>query len=94
MPRARKDLREIRKRIAADAPLRAGEFVQRLRGSTQVLRQFPLIGEVVEEFGNPAIRQIFFGDYRIIYRYREPPVEILMVVHGAKLLHKSDIESK
>jgi plasmid stabilization system protein ParE len=41
---------------------------------------------VVEEWQDPRIREILYGNYRIIHRVRENKVEIMIVRHGAQLL--------
>lgn len=48
---------------------------------------------MVEDFNDPEIREIVFGNFRIIYRYQRKVVEILTVRHGARLLGIEDLES-
>ena len=87
---AREDLRAIRNYIARDAPFTAAMFVQRLRSAADRLRKFPESGHEVPEIPNAEIREVVFGQYRIIYRFREGLVEILNVFHGARLFEESD----
>lgn len=47
-----------------------------------MLRDFPEIGAVVEEFQIDSIREIVFRDYRILYDYDGTRVAIRMVIHG------------
>ncbi len=42
------------------------------------------------EFGNPHVRDMFFGMYRIIYRVGKESVDILTVFHSARLLDSLD----
>jgi plasmid stabilization system protein ParE len=65
---ARRDLQDIVRYISFDAPDRAIELGQFLVSKTKSLGQFPEIGRVVPEFGNPAIREIVVRSYRVIYR--------------------------
>ena len=44
---------------------------------------------MVEEWQDPSIREIVYGNYRVIHRVRENVVEILTVIHGARLLEES-----
>jgi toxin ParE1/3/4 len=90
-PQAQEDLREIRDFIARDAPITAASYVRRLSESVNRLRTFPEGGSVVPEVGDATIREIFFGQYRIIYRVGERRVEILTVYHSARLLDGSDL---
>lgn len=83
---ARDDLRRIGDRIAAEGnPKNAREFVSQLRRSVNVLRRFPEAGSLLTE-KRPDLREIYHDDYRLIYRYRGGRVDMLMVVHGAKLV--------
>ena len=54
--------------------------------AVEALEDFPLSGRIVPEFGRDDIREVFHGDYRIIYRVRRGQVEILSVRHGHFLL--------
>jgi plasmid stabilization system protein ParE len=65
-PQSQEDLREIYEFIARDAPITAEAFVRRLRLTVGRLRQFPEAGAIVTELGNPNIREVFQGVYRII----------------------------
>src|SRR5262245_50376763 len=81
------DLLEIRAHIAKDQPPTAARFVKRLRKSVDRLRYFPEMGWVIAEAKMPTIREIVFGDVRIVYHYAGDRVTILTVRHGARLLH-------
>ena len=61
-------------------------FLDRITGRTQQLSLAPQSGQTVPEYGVPEIRELIEGPYRIIYRTREEVVEVLAVVHGARLL--------
>ena len=87
---SREDLREIRKFIARDAPNTAASFVRRLRSSVDRLRVFPESGQVVPEVGDPKIREVIYGAYRIIYELGSNRVEILTVFHSARLLDETE----
>jgi plasmid stabilization system protein ParE len=84
------DLREIRKFIASDAPDTATAYIRRLRKSVNRLRSFPDAGVVVTEAANSRIREIYFGQYRIIYEITPSRIEILTVYHGARLLDETE----
>ena len=43
-------------------------FTTTLISKVKSLEQFPEIGRVVPEFGNPVIREIVVRSYRVIYR--------------------------
>ena len=73
---ARNDLKSIKAFIGRDAPLTATAYVRRLKQHVDRLKLFPDSGWVVEELGNPNIKEIVFGTYRIIYRRAPAMVEI------------------
>ena len=84
------DLREIRRFIARDAPDTATAYIRRLRKSVNRLRSFPEAGVVVAEAANSRIREIYFGQYRIIYEITSARIEILTTYHSARLLDETE----
>jgi toxin ParE1/3/4 len=91
--RARNDLQQIKKHIAQAAPKSAQQFVQKLKAAAENLRFFPELGGVVQEQTDPEIREIIVGNYRVIYRYGQKTIEILMIYHDARLLHFDEMEN-
>lgn len=85
------DLREIRKFIARDAPETAGAYIRRLRASVARLGTYPESGSIVREAGDILLREIYFGQYRIIYEVTPNRVEVLTVYHGARLLDETEL---
>ena len=85
-PALREDLHGIVSFIARDSRSRAEAFGFRLMRETNKLQQFPEIGRVVPEFGDPGIREIVVRAYRIIYRVNDglKLVEVGRVWHGAR----------
>jgi len=69
-----------------DAPERALHFGQFLVSSCKRLADFPEIGRVVPEFGEPIIREIVVRSYRVIYRVNHSTrqVDVLRFWHGAR----------
>lgn len=64
----------------------AERFVRNLRKAAGRLRRFPLSGWMVEEWQDPSIREITYGNNRIIHRVRDKVVQIMIICHGARLL--------
>jgi len=85
-PHALTDLREIRGYIAADSPVNATRMVQRLIGRVGQLNVFARSGRKVPELDQDDIRELIEAPYRVIYRIAQNHVEIMTVVHGARLL--------
>ena len=67
-PSARRDLRDIVRYISLDSPESAVILGQFLVSSTKRLADFPEMGRVVPEFGDPSLREIVVRSYRVIYR--------------------------
>ena len=69
---ARNDLREIVRYLSIDSPERAIAFGRLLLSGTKRLADFPLMGRVVPEFGDSAIREIIVRAYRVVGVKAEP----------------------
>lgn len=85
-PSARRDLEEIVRYISLDAPDRALEFGRLLMAKTKSLVRFPEMGRLVPELGNPIVREIIVGSYRVIYRvnHQRQTIEIIRFWHGRR----------
>lgn len=51
----------------------------------------PESGAIVTDLDDPEIREIYFGNYRIIYHYAGKHVTVLTVFHGARLLDVDEL---
>jgi plasmid stabilization system protein ParE len=49
------------------------------------LSAFPLSGRVVPELGQKTVREVIYGNYRIVYRVTEDAVQVLTVFHASRL---------
>ena len=80
------DLREIVSFIARDSPERARRFANELVDQALSVGNFPEMGRAVPELGDPAVREVVHGSYRIVYELlREPnAVYVLRFWHGAR----------
>jgi plasmid stabilization system protein ParE len=59
--------------------------VIRIQAKTTSLESHSKLGRIVPEFGIPEIREIFEGNYRIIYSVEsKQSVNILTIHHGAR----------
>jgi toxin ParE1/3/4 len=92
-PPAKRDLRRIKRYIARDSPTAANSFIQRIQERVRRIGVMPTAGSPVPETGMPDIREIFVGNYRIIYQVRETDVRALIAMHGAQLLTQDRIDS-
>jgi toxin ParE1/3/4 len=81
-------LQEIHDYIADDQPGNAINFVDRLTQKAELTASAPHGGRVVPQYGRNDIRETYEGEYRIIYRIHEDPIDILTARHMARRLPK------
>lgn len=73
---------EIAEYIARDNPSAAMIWVETLFDKVQLLKSSPKSGRVVPETHREDIRELIYGNYRIIYRVEKNKVSVLTVRHG------------
>ena len=83
---AKRQLVEIHSFIAANSPQYARAMVNRITNRSRQLKTFPMSGAMVAEYDDPEFRELIEGSYRIIYRLRPNAVEVVAVIHGARML--------
>jgi toxin ParE1/3/4 len=85
-PSALADLRDAVHYIRRDNPQAARRFGEKLVQKAESLSTLPQRGRVIAKFGDPDLREVFLGPYRIAYRIRPAPpeVEIARIWHGAQ----------
>ena len=72
--------------IAQDSPFYAERMVDRLTRRSEQIGAFPHSGRMVPEYSSVDIREVIEAPYRIIYRTKQDQIDVLAVVHGARLL--------
>jgi addiction module RelE/StbE family toxin len=85
--KAVEDVDAIATYIARDSPSYAAAVVEKILETTHQLNNCPLVGSIVTEFSDSAIREKFAYSYRIIYRIKEEIVTIATVIHSRQLLN-------
>lgn len=83
---AKGHLRAIHDYIAQDSPAYAKGMIDRLIERVTILSTMPEVGAVVPEYNEFAICELFEHPYRIIYKILESRIDIVAVVHSARLL--------
>lgn len=86
MPHAREDLRAIREYVAEDSPINADRLIDKLIRRAEKIPEFPQAGRAVPEFELPDVREVIEPPYRIIYRILPDRVDVLTVLHDARVL--------
>jgi plasmid stabilization system protein ParE len=90
-PLARQRVLEIAEWIRWDKPGAAARWVERLLAEVETLADLPRRGRVVPELDRPEVRELLFGNYRVIYRIEEDELVILTVRHGRRLLDPDEL---
>ncbi len=83
---------EIVAYIARDNPTAAEKWVEDVFTKVGKLTEFPESGRQLPETRRTNLREIVFGNYRIIYRLREEKIVILTVRYFRQILPAGDIE--
>ena len=82
---------EIAEYIAQDNPVAAETWINIVFKKVEELKAFPESGRIVPETGNKTIRELIYGNYRIIYRIEERRLSVLTVRHGKQMLPVDEI---
>jgi len=87
MPKAMTGMAEIRAYIAADNPVRAESFALELWSGIQSLKSMPLRCPLAPEATKKGreIRHHLFQDYRVLFVVKRSIVNVLRVIHGARI---------
>ena len=80
------DLISIQRYIARDNPQTAKKWVAKLRQRAKRAAETPQAARIVPEFNQKNIREVFLGNYRIVYRVGDDGVLILTIFEGHQLL--------
>lgn len=84
---------EIAEYIAQDNPTAATKWVENLFGKVQLLKSSPASGRIVPEIHRDDIRELIYGNYRIIYRVERTKISVLTVRHGKQILPIEDLKA-
>jgi toxin ParE1/3/4 len=90
-PDALADLESLLNYIAEDAPLTAERFAAKVVQRVDQLILHPLSGGYISEDATKTYRELFQGNYRIIYRVDGQTVFIVAVRHASRLLDGDDL---
>lgn len=85
--RARADLFEILAYIDASSPFYANAVAARFEARAALIPDHPRQGRRLPEYDGPdELREVFVHRWRMIYRLTDSTVEIVTLVHGARLM--------
>ncbi|HOE00241.1 MAG TPA: type II toxin-antitoxin system RelE/ParE family toxin [Kiritimatiellia bacterium] len=83
---------EIAAYIAEDNPSAAEKWIRNIFVRVGQLRQFPRSGRAIPETTRKDIRELIWGNYRIIYRITARRVAILTVRHTKTILPLAELD--
>jgi toxin ParE1/3/4 len=72
--------------IARNSEIYARRMVDRLTGRSKQIGRYPHSGRMVPEYHNVEIREVIEGPYRVIYKIKPEQIDIVAVLHSARLL--------
>jgi addiction module RelE/StbE family toxin len=83
------DLKDIADYISKDSTLYAKRQVLKIRNRTDILKSHKRSGRRVPEIQDKNIKELFEGNYRIIYKIvSETRIDILTIHHSARDLKR------
>jgi addiction module RelE/StbE family toxin len=85
-------INEIADYIAEDSPDTARKWVDEIFTKVERIEEFPLSGRFVPEIDRKDIREILFGNYRIIYKIFANEIHLLTVRHLKQRLPITEIK--
>jgi toxin ParE1/3/4 len=85
-PEAIEDIESIASHIERDSQWYAKAIASKIVETAETIPDFPEIGRIVPEIGNPSIRERFVYSYRIIYRIETQEILVAAVIHGRRQL--------
>jgi len=86
-------IEEVADYIASDSLAAANNWIDSVFAKVDVLKMNPEIGRVVPEIGKTHIRELLYGNYRIIYSPTDRQIAILTVRHFKQILPVNEIDS-
>lgn len=84
---------EIADYIAQDDPLAADRWVRSVFDRVKQIKNFSKSGRYVPEINRKDIRELVYGNYRIIYRIETKVVSVLTVRHFKQILPIEDVHN-
>jgi addiction module RelE/StbE family toxin len=76
----------IYEHIALNSPTYANRMVDKITRRSEQITDQPLSGRKVPEYQTDDIRELIEKPYRIIYRIKADQIDVVAVIHAARLL--------
>lgn len=85
-------LEEIYSYIEKDSPANAAKWADKLLKRIEGIKDFPKAGRAVPELESTKVRELVFGNYRIIYKIKGESAIIMTIRHFKQILPLQDLE--
>ena len=72
--------------IALNSPTYAKRMADKITRRSEQIADHPFSGRKVPEYDAEDIRELIEKPYRIIYRIKPDQIDVVAVIHGARLL--------
>ena len=82
---------EIAEYISQDNPNASVKWIDNIFTKIEQLNEFPESGRIVPEMSRNNIRELIYGNYRIVYRIESEQISILTVRHFKQILPSEEI---
>ena len=85
-------LEEIYAYIEKDSPVNAARWAEKLLRKIEGVKGFPKAGRAVPELESVSVREIVYGNYRVIYKIKDETAYIMSIRHFKQILPVKDLE--
>ena len=72
--------------ISLNSPTYAKRIVDKITRRSEQIADHPQSGRKVPEYDSEDIRELIEAPYRIIYRIKLDQIDVLAVIHGARIM--------
>lgn len=83
---------EIIDYISLDNPSASNRWLNQVFNKVEQLISSPELGRIVPEISDKKLRELIFGNYRIIYHIEPTTISILTIRHGKQILPIDEIK--
>lgn len=85
-------LEEIYAYIEKESPANAAKWSDKLLKKIDGIKDFPKAGRAVPELDSTSIREIIYGNYRIVYKIKDETAYIMTIRHFKQILPLKELE--
>ena len=76
--------------ISQDNPDAAVKWIERIFEKIRQLKKYPESGRILPELEMEDIRELIYGNYRIVYRIKQGTIIIMTIRHSRQILPEDE----